>query len=282
MIMNLINGEKNRENLNNTLSKPPKHTSNLQKAGAASEDVKILLKHWHNNIPQKELIKELISENVLGKKSRKRTSDVIRYIFLPRYVNGYPKNHWGVLEQLTEADVSIEILRPILYFHCALNEPLIGDFIDGVLLPRYMKGILEVDSKDVSDFIKKNIQSKNIPVKWGDSVIKRVASGLFSALTEFGVLEGKRKRKIVPRFFPLCVFFYIAFFISKEGFLGKGIIEHSYWRLFLLNPQEIEHLFMEAHQEKYLRYEQIGEIIRIEFFQDTFEEIVNVIIERGS
>jgi len=39
---------------------------------------------------------------------------------------------------------------------------------------------------------------------------------------------------------------------------------------------------MEAHEEKYLRYEQIGDIIRIEFFQDTFEEIVNVIVERSS
>jgi len=279
--MNLTDGEKSRASINSMLPKSPKYTSNLQKGGAVLEDIKILLKHWRNDIPQKNLIKELISENVLGKKSRKRVSDVIRYIFLPRYVNGYPKNHWAFLKQLVQADVPIEILQPILYFYCAFNEPLIGDFISKVLLTRYEKGILEIDSKDVSDFIKKGVQDKTIPVKWGDSVIKRVASGLFSALKGFGILEGKRKRKIAPKFLLLPVFFYIAFFIFKEGVLGKGIIEHPYWKLFLLNPQEVERLFMEAHQEKYLRYEQFGEIVRIEFFQNTFKEIVDVIIKRS-
>jgi len=280
--MNLVDGEKSRASINSMLPKSAKYTSNLQKGGAVLEDIKILLKHWRNDIPQKDLIKELISKNILGKKSRKRVSDVIRYILLPRYVNGYPKNHWVYLKQLVQADVSIEILQPILYFYCALNEPLIGDFISKILLPRYERGILEIDSKDVSDFIRKRVQEKTIPVKWGDSVIKRVASGLFSSLKGFGILEGKRKRKIAPKFFPLSAFFYIAFFIFKEGFSGKGIIEHPCWKLFLLNMREVEHLFMEAHQEKYLRYEQIGEIVRVDFFQNTFEEIVDVIIKRSA
>ncbi len=280
--MNLTDGEKRRADINSMLLRPTKYTSNLQKGGAVLEDIKILLKYWRNDIPQKDLIKELISKNVLGKKSRKRVSDVIRYIFLPRYISGYPKNHWAFLKQLVQADVPIEILRPILYLYCALNEPLIGDFISKVLLPRYKKGILEIYSKDVSDFIEKGVQDKTIPVKWGDSVIKRVASGLFSALKGFGILEGKRKRKIAPKFFPLPVFFYITFFIFKEGVLGKGIIEHPCWKLFLLNSQEIERLFMEAHQDKYLRYEQVGEIVRVEFFQNAFEEVVNAIIERSA
>ncbi len=280
--MNLTDGEKSKISINSMLPKSPKYTSNLQKGAAVLEDIKILLEHWRNDIPQRDLIKELILRNVLGKKSRKRVSDVIRYIFLPRYVNGYPKNHWTFLKQFAEADVPIEILRPILYFYCALNEPLIGDFINKILLPRYEKGILEIDFRDVSGFIKKGVQDKTIPVKWGDSVIKRVASGLFSALKGFGMLEGKKRRQITPKFVPLPVCFYIAFFIFKEGFLGKKIIEHPYWRLFLLNPQEIEHLFMELHQEKYLRYEQIGEIVRLEFFQNTPGEIVDVIIKRSA
>jgi len=122
-----------------------KYTSNLQKAGAAIEDINILLKNWKNNVPQSELVKDLIAKNILGKKSRKRTTDVIRYIFLPRYVNGFPEGHWVYLSKLIEANISRDILRPILYFYCALNEPLIKDFIEKVLLPRYRKGILEVD-----------------------------------------------------------------------------------------------------------------------------------------
>jgi len=264
------------------LNKKQKYTSNLQKAGAAVEDIKILLKHWKNDIPQSELVKNLIAKNILGKKSRKRTADVIRYIFLPRYVNGFPEGHWVYLKKFIEANISRDTLRPILYFYCALNEPLIKDFVKKVLLPRYKKGILEVDSQDVCSFINHGIEDKSIPVKWSESVCKRVASGLFAALKEFGILEGGRRRKISPKFIPLPVFIYIALFISKEGAVGKKIIHHDYWNLFLLNQVEITHLFMEAHQQKYLHYEEVGDIVRIDFFYNTFEELVNVIIERAN
>ena len=39
---------------------------------------------------------------------------------------------------------------------------------------------------------------------------------------------------------------------------------------------------MEAHQQKYLHYEEAGDIVRIDFFYNTFEELVNVIIERAN
>ena len=264
------------------LIKKQKYTSNLQKAGAAVEDVKILLKNWKNDIPQSEVIKEIIFKNILGKKSRKRTTDVIRYIFLPRYINGYPEGHWIFLKKLIEANVSRDILKPILYFYCALNEPLTKDFIDKVLLPKYKKGILEVDSQDVFNFVKHGIDDKSIPVQWSESVCKRVASGLFAALKEYDILEGGRRRKISPKFIPLPVFVYIAFFIFKEDNVGKKIINHNYWNLFLLNQVEITHLFMEAHQQKYLHYEEVGDIFRIDFPYNTFEELVNVIIERAN
>jgi len=264
------------------LNKKQKYTSNLQKAGAAVEDIKILLKNWENEILQNELVKELVAKNILGKKSRKRTTDVIRYIFLPRYVNGYPEGHWVYLRKLIEANISRDILRPILYFYCALNEPLIKDFIEKVLLPRYRKGILEVDSQDVCSFINHGIEDKSIPVKWSESVSKRVASGLFAALKEFSILEGGRRRKISPKFIPLPVFIYIAFFITKEGAVGKKMLNHDYWNLFLLNQVEITHLFMEAHQQKYLHYKEVGDIVRIDFFYNTFEELVNVIIKRAN
>jgi len=264
------------------INKKQKYTSNLQKAGAAVEDIKILLKNWKNNIPQSELVKDLIAKNILGKKSRKRTTDVIRYIFLPRYVNGYPEGHWVYLKKFIEADISRDILRPLLYFYCALNEPLIKGIIEKVLLPRHRKGILEVDSQDVYSFINHRIEDKSIPVQWSESVSKRVASGLFASLKEFGILEGRRRRKISPKFIPLPVFIYIAFFITKEGAVGRKIIHHDYWNLFLLNQIEITHLFMEAHQQKYLHYEEVGDIVRIDFFYNTFEELVNVNIERAN
>ncbi len=257
------------------------YNCNLLKGGAVLDDIKILLKHWRNDTPQKVLTKELILKNVLGKKSRKRTADVIRYIFLPRYINGYPKNHWIYLKKLVEANVAIDIIKPLLYFFSALNEPLIFNFVLNVILPRYKKGILEVDTQDTFDYIRLGIKDSVILVKWSESVIKRVASGLFASLKEFGIIEGGKKRKVAFKLIPLPVFYYIAYFMYKKGITGRKIINHDYWKLFLLNQEEVERLFMETHQQKYLHYEEIGDLVRLDFFNDSFEEIVNVVIERA-
>jgi hypothetical protein len=209
-------------------------------------------------------------------------SDFILFIFLPRYVTGYPEWHWRYLKKLVEKKISIEILNPLLYFYCALNEPLIGDFIDSVLLPRFEKGILDIDSDVVRIFILEGVEKKRITVEWSDSVKKNVAGGLYAALKEFGIIEGERKRKIAPKFIPFPVFVYIAYFIYQEGTAGKEILNHPYWKLFLLNKVEIQHAFLEAHQQKYLHYEEGGDVVRIDFPYKSFEELIDVIIERSN
>lgn len=266
----------------NILEKVSKYNSNLQKAGAAIQDTKILLKNWQISLSTQENSQIIINENLLGKKSRKRTYDVLRCTFIPRYINGYPPQHWQYLKKLVEAQVQDEVFNQILYFYCALNEPLITDFINEVVFPKYKRGALEINSLEVINFINNCISSDKITSTWSEDVIKRVASGLYAALTEFGIFEGSQKRKIASKIIPPAVFYYISFFLYKqENLSGKNLLNSQLWNLFLLNSTEIEHLFMEVHALKYLRFEQLGNLIRIDFFENNFEEAVDVVITRS-
>ena len=74
------------------------YTTRLQKAGAAIEDSRLLLRAWSDVMQKDQIIQELVSNNVLGKTSRMRTKDVIRRIFIPRFVSGEPKNAWIYLQ----------------------------------------------------------------------------------------------------------------------------------------------------------------------------------------
>ena len=262
--------------------KNKKYTSNLLKGGGAIQDTKTLLSYWKDDKTQEELIQNIVSENILGKKSRNRILDVLKCTFIPRYIEGYPEKHWIYLKKMVENEVRNSIFNPILYFYTALNEPLIKDFVSEVLIKNYRRGILEVNSNMIEIFIKNGINNKTIPVSWSDKVVNRVAAGLYAALAEFNILEGKAKRKISTSLIPLQSFFYIAFFIHKEGKSSKKILNNEYWKLFLLNDVEIDHLLMDAHQEKYLIYEKLGDIKRINFFEKTFEEVIDVIIKRTS
>ena len=63
-----MNGAKESINIMVTLSRERKYNSNLQRAGAAIQDIKILLSNWRDDIEQKELVNNLINRNILGKK----------------------------------------------------------------------------------------------------------------------------------------------------------------------------------------------------------------------
>lgn len=257
-----------------------KFTSNLKRAGAAIEDSLELLRNWNDDIPSLDMRKKLVLENVLGKKSYRRRKDFLDFIFYPRYVNAYPEGHWKYLQKLEKANIPSEVMRQLLYFYTALNEPFIPLFINNYILPRFSDGILDVSYDGTRDFIRNSIANGTISVKWTDNVLNGVASGLLNALTGFNILQGKVKRSIAPSFIQLPVFYYIAFFIYQEGFVSEKLVKHNYWNLFLLNDVEKKHLFFEAHLQKYLWFEEIGNIYKIEFKEKNFEEITDVIIKR--
>lgn len=257
-----------------------KYTSNLKRAGAAIEDSLELLRHWTDEIPELELRKKLVLENVLAKKSYRRRKDFLDFIFLPRYIRAYPEGHWKYLQILDKVNIPYEVLTQLLYFYTALNEPFIPYFINNYLLPRYEQGIFDVTTNGTSNFIRDAIHSGDINVKWTESVLSGVVTGLLNALAGFGILQGKVKRTIAPTFIQLPAFYYISFFIHSEGFSGEKILKHDYWKFFLLNEIELRHLFLEAHQQKYLWYEEISNIFKVSFFEHSFEEVVNVIIKR--
>lgn len=257
-----------------------KFTSNLKRAGAAIDDTIELLRHWTDEIPDLEMRNKLIKENVLGKKSYRRRKDFTEFIFLPRYVRGYPEKHWIYLQQLVMEAVPQKFIKQLLYFYTALNEPFVPLIIKEFILPHYQDGQIEFTSKDVKSLILRKIKDGIIDVDWTDSVLDGVVQGLLNVLTEFGILKGKVNRVIQPDLIHLPVFYYIVFFIHSEGYGGKAILEHEYWNLFLLNDIELKHLITEAHLNKYLYYEETGSIVNINFKENTFEEVVNVIVER--
>jgi len=70
----------------------------------------------------------------------------------------------------------------------------------------------------------------------------------------------------------------MAFVLFTIGNAGERLVTHPDWQLFLLSPSGVEHLFLEAHQRRFLRYAAAGRIHRIEFVASTPEEMVDVII----
>ena len=76
----------------------------------------------------------MVAENLLGKHTRARAADTLRYAFLPRFVNGHPPQAWKIVRALEDRHIPIEILRPVYYWITARTERLLYDFVCTELL----------------------------------------------------------------------------------------------------------------------------------------------------
>jgi hypothetical protein len=238
------------------------YTSRLQKGGALLEDLRALVRIWQD-APRSQLTEEVVRKNVLGKKSRMRVRDTLKRAFLPRLVLGDPPKAWKIVRPLEDNGTPLEVVRPIYYWLTARNDQMMREFVTEYLLPEKRNAGQSVAVEEVVAFIRSRLRKAGR--HWSDSVTLKVARGLLSALRDFGILEGKAKKRVAGAYLPTEAFVYIASALHRMGFSGRHLAGHPDWKLFLLTPGEVERLFLEADQLGLLHYQAAGSIVRIDF-----------------
>ncbi len=254
------------------------YTSRLQKGGALLNDMRLLVRQWSDEASFNEQRQKIIIENMLGKKTRARAIDIFRRAFSQRFVKGDPPKSWKILRPLEDREANIEILKPIYFWITSRSEELLYDFVIEFITHRSKSPDVTIRLDETKLWLKKNLADR--AQNWSEAVTLRVARGLLAALRDFGMLEGKLTKKITPPYLPCESFAYVAFVLFTMGNAGERLVTHPDWQLFLLSPSGVEHLFLEAHQRRLLRYAAAGRIHRIEFAANTIEEMADVIVGR--
>lgn len=247
-----------------------RYTSRLQKGGALLEDMRQLVRHWSEEAARAQRDAG-IRTNLLNKETRRRLNDVYIRAFLPRFVNGPIPNAWRLARALEDANASAAILRPVYYWITATAEPLLGDFCREVLYARQADARMDVDTALVLAWL----NGRGCP--WSPAVATRVARGLLAALRDFGILEGRARKRLAHPAPPLRSFAYIALCLRRLGATSRDLVVHRDWRLFLLSPDDVERLFLHAHQDRLLAYHAAGSVIQIDFPTDSVEEYARVV-----
>ena len=255
------------------------YNTRLQKGGALLDDMRLLVRSWQDGDPcdQKH---QAIVENILAKHTRARALDTFNRTFIPRYVNGTPKNAWKLLRELEDRNCPIEILRPIYYWVTAKNEQLLYEFV--------VEELIEISKNPLQDVavpvVAKWLQSKiaKVDKSWTTTVSQKVARGLLASLRDFGILEGASKKKLAPTYIPIESFAYLAFQLYKSGVTSQKLLVHPDWQLFLFPSLLVERMFLEADRRGLLCYNSAGKIVRIEFSATNDGELADVIASRSN
>jgi hypothetical protein len=254
------------------------YTTRLQKGGAALDDMRMLVRTWQPTNVSTNMA-QAISENSLGKETRMRMADTFQRIYLPRYVNGTPREAWRLVRLLEDRGLPIDVIRPIYYWITARNEPLIYDYVSEELAFRPSYGSNQnVRMDETVAWITGKLSQHH--KKWSPIVTLKVARGLLAALRDFRILEGRQVKRIAPVYIPVESFVYLSFILHMSGSSGERLVNHKDWQLFLLRQNTVEQLFLEAHQQRLLSYHAAGRIVRIEFPANSLEEMADVIARK--
>lgn len=257
------------------------YSSKIIKASGLLADTKTLFSFWDENKTAEENFQEARRANIFGKASRSRVEDILT-IFRQRYC---PDNGSDLaLRRLARSGLPAEVVDRVLYYYAALTDPLVYDFVTEYLYDLYERGRQVVAQEDALSFIDQAIAQGRTSSPWQSPETRmRVARGLLSTLRDFRVLQGARRsprKTFAPAHLPVEAFLYIAFDIHRDVASGERLLHYPHWRLFLLDVNTVERLFVEAHQLSYLRYEAAGSIIRIEFPYKDLVALVDALVER--
>jgi len=226
--------------------------------------MRTLVRLWHEGVIPAEIIAHIERRHLLGAASHRRIKDIVTSVFIPRYVHGNPPHAWRFLRPFEEVDAPLPVVRPLYYLYAARAENLMGDFVRLALYEHYFAGRTTVHVEDVLRFMDEAEADGRIPEPWSEHVRVNIARNLLAALRDFGILEGRARKRIAAPYLSILPFAHIAFLLTQER-RGAAVFDHPDWRLLLLQPETVERLFIEADRDGLLHYHAAGSIVRIDF-----------------
>jgi len=256
------------------------YTSRIQKAAAALPETKLLLASWDTAATTKDNLERFERENILGKASPTRAQDMVSRTFRQRYAAD--PDVLAALIVFAQSRFPNEAFDRILYFATARADPLLYHLVTQLLAERIRSYRQEITVEEVRVWLDRQVSAGKTDGNWSETTTLRVARSLLAALRDFGLLDGKAKKRITPVYLPTLAFAFIAFLLHREQPSGEGLLHNPEWRLFFLPFEAVERFFLEAHQERLLDYHAAGRVIRIDFPAKTPQEYARVLTQRAA
>ncbi len=250
------------------------YSSKIIKAGALIADTELLFLHWQIAQSVQLNMKNLKETNAFGKASRSRIQDILT-VFRQRYMqdDSLP----AALAALAQNHLPTHELTPILYALSALNDTLLRDVVIDVILPRWERQLFDITPGDLRLWLDEQIALGKTTSAWGELTRVCAVRNMMSALRDFGVLEGKNRKRIRRPALPIRSFAFLARWLQTSQASGEKILQHPLWRLFYLRAPDVERIFVEADLSQLLSYQAAGSIVRIDFPKSSLEEYAHAI-----
>lgn len=254
-----------------------RYTIALCKGAALLDETRSLLRHWVPGEEVDEFVDRIQRENALGKATAYRTKDIVRRVFVRRFLatSDAPARR---LKRIVERGLSRKLFAEVLFLYAARADALLYDFAVDAFWPTSRRGRLTFSMPEVLDFLAEAAADGRIPQAWSATVQRKVARSVLSTLRDVGFLreEGAR-REIMPYYLSDEGIAYLAYELREKGFSDLAICEHPDWQLFGLASSRLMNRLDSLPDTCGLLTQRAGSLVRITWSFQSVEELIDAL-----
>jgi hypothetical protein len=164
--------------------------------------------------------------------------------------------------------------RPLLLWHMANSEGLLGDGLAWAW-GMYSAGSDLLQTNQALTWLEGTANQGHPEVaEWGQATCKRVASGLLKAGVDFGLLQGKVKRRFTAYYLADEPLIYVLLQALASNRTTAAALADPRWLWFRLPEAELEHRLLLLHQAQVISYYRAGSVVDLKLPVSSPEALV--------
>ena len=215
---------------------------------------------WDFGSTKKDNLERLRRENYIGARTAARLRDFI-FVLNRRFD---PNHRDQALVRLAQSGCPMEEWKPILLWHMTRDEFLLRDFLINWLFPAFIDGTYRVRPEDIYGHIRSvGLRGGKVEHVWSDTTLNRTAAALLKMSVDFGLLRGSVVKEFAGYHLPERSFIYIIYALREETQSPRKVLASAEWRMFLMQPSDVEQELLRLHQYRKLDYQIAGSLIQL-------------------
>jgi hypothetical protein len=254
------------------------YSSRNSSKGALLVESEILFSYLaKNNCNLDSARNAVIRDNILAKRTyqtRKRCWAVLHSRYFP---NKFADGHLNPIIAIYKTNASETMKRGVLYYHFATSDLFTYEVTTRLIYSLIHKGFTNISPRIIDDFLDSRAESHPEINSWSYQTRKSLISHYLSALRDFGILEGKARKRVQRPIVEEALFLYVATVLRDCGKSSRDILASNDFKLFLLTPAEVEIRFVEAYRNKRIEFKKSGKIISLKFPWETIHDYIKTL-----
>lgn len=235
--------------------------------GAMISETYDVLARWDFGLNKRANLGRLRDQNYIGASSVTWLRDVAKV--LNRRLD--PDGRDRPLVTLAKGGCPADEWKPILLWHITRDEFLLRDFLINWLAGAHEEGVYRVRPDDLHNYLRTlGSRGGETEHRWTNSTTARVATGLLRIAADFGLLTSGHVKEFTSYHLPERSLLYLLHAVLEhEKGSPQRMMGSAEWRMYLMQPGDLEAQLLRLHQFQRLDYQTAGTLVQIAFREDS-------------